>query len=103
VIKDETLTPVKKHLRITRAASPTGPFTQLSPAFTPDWVEGPATVAVGEWTYVFYDRYRDGKWGAARSRDLKIWEDASAMITVPPGARHGTIVRAPAALIASLS
>ncbi len=102
VIKDETLKPEKKHLRIARAASPTGPFTDLSPPFTPAWVEGPAPVTLGEWTYVLYDRYRDGAWGAARSRDLRTWEDASSLISVPEGARHGTIVEAPLSLIASL-
>ncbi|HEX8300755.1 glycoside hydrolase family 43 protein [Sphingomonas sp.] len=103
IVKDETVNPPKKHLRIARAASPTGPFTGLSLPFTPDWVEGPAGITIGEWTYVFYDEYREGKWGAARSRDLKIWEDATPLISVPAGARHGTIVRAPLELIAGLS
>ncbi|WP_121115681.1 glycoside hydrolase family 43 protein [Croceibacterium ferulae] len=102
IVKDETLVPEKKHLRIASAASPTGPFGELSAPFSPDWVEGPATVQIGEWTYVVYDRYREGSWGAARSRDLVRWEDASAAISMPPEARHGTIVRAPAALIAGL-
>ncbi|WP_052208807.1 glycoside hydrolase family 43 protein [Croceibacterium mercuriale] len=102
IVKDETLVPEKKHLRIARAQSPTGPFGELSPPFSPGWVEGPTTVQVGEWTYVIYDRYREGSWGAARSRDLVQWEDAGAAITMPPGARHGTIVPAPAALIAGL-
>ena len=102
IVKDETLVPERKHLRIARAASPTGPFTDLSAPFTPAWVEGPAAVVIGDWTWVFYDRYRDGKWGAARSRDLVHWQDASASIALPAGARHGTIVAAPAALIAGL-
>ena len=103
IVKDETLTPVKKHLRIAKARSATGPFTDLSPAFTPAWVEGPAPITVGRWTYVFYDRYREGSWGAARSRDLRVWEDASSLISVPPGARHGTIAAAPRALISALA
>lgn len=102
IIKDETVAPPRKHLRIARAASPTGAFTDLSPPFTPDWVEGPAAVVIGEWTYVFYDRYREGKWGAARSRDLRSWEDATPLISMPPGARHGTIVRAPVALVSAI-
>lgn len=103
IIKDETLKPEKKHLRIAKAASPTGPFTGLSAPFTPAWVEGPAQVVVGDWTYVLYDKYREGAWGAARSHDLVTWEDASALIGVPEGARHGTIVRAPVALVAALA
>ncbi|TFI57637.1 glycosyl hydrolase [Sphingomonas parva] len=102
IVKDETLTPERKHLRIARAQSPTGPFTRLSSPFTPSWVEGPAAVTIGAWTYVFYDRYRDGSWGAVRSPDLSDWEDASGLIEMPAGARHGTIVAAPLALVAAL-
>ena len=102
IVKDERLVPERKHLRIARAASPTGPFGELSPPFSPDWVEGPTAVQVGEWTYVLYDRYREGSWGAARSRDLVEWEDATPEISMPPGARHGTVARAPASLIAGL-
>ena len=102
IVKDETLTPERKHLRIARAASSTGPFGTLSAPFTPPWVEGPAATVIGEWTYVFYDRYRDGAWGAVRSRDLVAWEDASALIAMPAGARHGTIVEAPVALLDGL-
>ena len=43
IIKDETRNPPKKHLRIATADDMRGPFTDLSPPFTPDglWVEGP--------------------------------------------------------------
>ena len=98
IVKDETLVPERKHLRIARADSPTGPFGPLSPPISPAWVEGPAVAIVGEWIYVLYDRYREEAWGAVRSRDLVTWEDASALIAVPAGARHGTIVMAPASL-----
>lgn len=99
IIKDETVNPPKKHLRIARAASPLGPFTDLSKPFSPDWVEGPTAICIGEWTYVYYDRYRDGSWGAARSRDLHDWEDVTSLISFPPGARHGTVVEVPASIV----
>src|SRR5439155_21731996 len=42
IVKDETLKPVvKKHLRLAPAESVIGPFGELSPPFTPSWVEGP--------------------------------------------------------------
>lgn len=91
IIKDETLVPERKHLLIAKAASPTGPFTDLSSPVSPHWVEGPTTSRVGEWRYIYYDRYRDGKYGAIRSKDLRTWEDATPLVTFPVGARHGAI------------
>lgn len=102
IIKDETVAPPKKHLRIAKAASALGPFTDLSEPFSPDWVEGPTAIVVGEWTYVYYDRYRDGSWGAARSRDLQQWEDVSESISFPPGARHGTVIEVPTSIVQQL-
>lgn len=99
IVKDETVTPPKKHLRIAKAASPTGPFTELSAPFTQDWVEGPTAVRVGEWTYVYYDVYRDHRYGAVRSRDLKTWENVDKLISFPADARHGTVVRVPRAMV----
>ncbi len=99
IFKDERLVPRRKYLRIARAASPIGPFANVSEQFSPDWVEGPTAIVIGEWTYVYYDRYRDGSWGAVRSRDLKSWENISSRINFPQGARHGTVVRADAELV----
>jgi hypothetical protein len=102
IIKDETLKPEKKHLRIALAASPLGPFIDLSPPFSPNWVEGPTAIRIGDWTYVYYDRYREASWGAMRSRDLKRWEDVTSLISFPQGARHGTVVEVPADALAGL-
>lgn len=102
IVKDETVNPPKKHLRVVKAASATGPFTDLAPPFTPDWVEGPTAIRIGEWTYVYFDKYREKAWGAMRSRDLRAWEDVSTQLHMPNGARHGTIVRAPSSLIETL-
>lgn len=41
LIKDETAQPPMKHLRITHAPTPSGPFGELSRPFTRNWVEGP--------------------------------------------------------------
>ena len=96
IVKDETLKPTpKKHLRIATAESLTGPFGQLGPAFTKDWVEGPTAIRLGEHYVVYFDCYRDHRYGATRSRDLHTWEDVSDRISFPKGARHGTVFEAP--------
>lgn len=99
IVKDETVNPPRKHLRIARAAGPTGPFTDLSPPFTRDWVEGPTALRVGEDYVVYFDCYREKHYGAVRSRDLKNWEDVTARLDFPEGARHGTVLEVDATTI----
>ena len=102
IVKDETLKPLKKHLRIARAYGAKGPFGPLSKPLPGEWVEGPSAIRVGGETIVFFDRYRDKKYGAVGSRDLVNWIDISDRIQMPPRASHGTIVKVPQALVDSL-
>jgi len=102
IIKDERVDPVKKHLRITAAASPVGPFGPLSEPFTGSWVEGPTAVRVGNDYLVYFDVYREHRYGAVRSTDLNHWEDIGPRISMPPGARHGTLLRVPRTLLAKI-
>lgn len=98
IVKDETLKPPRKYLQVARAASPTGPFGPLSPAFTPSWVEGPMTAQVDGATLCYWDIYREGRWGAAATRDFVTWQDVGARLSMPAGARHGSLVRIPRAI-----
>ncbi len=98
IVKDETVQPPKKHLRIARARTALGPFGPLSPPLPGDWVEGPSAIGIGRDTIVFFDRYRDKKYGAVRSRDLRQWEDISNLIRMPPRASHGTVLKVSASL-----
>ena len=103
IVKDETPKPqAKKHLRIAPAESVTGPFGALAPPFTPDWVEGPTAVRVGEDYVVYYDVYTKHHYGAKRSRDLKTWEDVTDRIKVPKNARHGTVLEVPCEVVEKL-
>ena len=102
IVKDETVVPVKKHLRIATATDIEGPYTDLSAPFTRDWVEGPTALKVGEDFVVYYDCYREKHYGAVRSRDLKTWADITDKIHFPAGARHGTVIEVPAALVQAL-
>ncbi len=93
ILKDETQNPVKKNLRIAVSDKAAGPYSEASAPFTIDWVEGPTTVNInGEWL-VYYDMYRDHKYGAVKSSDLKTWEVVSDKIELPQGLRHGTILQ----------
>jgi alpha-L-fucosidase 2 len=100
IVKDETKNPPKKHLRIATAEDVEGPWKEFAPPFTRDWVEGPtAIVAPGGETLVYFDVYREKHFGAMRSRDLITWEDVTAEISLPRGARHGTMSAVPRELV----
>lgn len=102
ILKDETATPPKKNLRLAVGDRPEGPFQELSAPFTRDWVEGPTALKVGAEYLVYFDAYRDRRYEAMRSRDLKTWEDVTAKMALPRGMKHGTALPVPAAVVQKL-
>ena len=90
IVKDETRNPARKHLRIASSDDIAGPYENLGPPFTRDWVEGPTALKVGEDWLVYCDAYRDHRYEAKQSRDLKTWEDVTSRISFPKDTRHGT-------------
>lgn len=99
IVKDERRTPVRKHLRVAPAADYLGPFGPLAEPFTPDWVEGPTALRVGDDVIVYYDVYREKRYEARRTRDFLQWEDVTAQLSLPAGIRHGTAMAVPAAVV----
>jgi beta-xylosidase len=91
-LKDERERPEpQKNIRIAYAERPEGPWSQATRPITGAyWAEGPTVLKVGwEWI-VYFDRYRDHRYGAIASTDLANWEDVSTELAVPDGMRHGT-------------
>ncbi|RCW32525.1 glycoside hydrolase family 43 protein [Marinilabilia salmonicolor] len=91
-LKNENPNPPEKNIRIAIADDPAGPYPlEVSGPVTGDyWAEGPTPLVVGDSVYVYFDKYREHKYGAVRSRDMKYWEDVSAQVSFPDGIRHGT-------------
>ena len=95
-VKNENLTPPEKNIRVTSNSKPYDFPTEVSEPITGDyWAEGPAPLQVGEYVYVYFDKYMEGKYGAVRTKDMKTWEDVSDMVTFPEGVRHGTAFKVP--------
>lgn len=91
-LKDETREPAQKNLKIAYSDHLTGPYSNASAPITGKyWAEGPTTEKVNNRWIVYFDKYRDHKYGAITSSDLKNWTDISDKISVPSGLRHGTI------------
>ncbi|KAA6342532.1 beta-galactosidase [termite gut metagenome] len=92
IVKNENSNPPEKNLRITKTKNIEIGFpTEVSPSITGDyWVEGPSPLIVGEYIYVYFDKYRNHEYGAVRTRDRTTWEDVSSLVSFPKGIRHGT-------------
>ena len=92
-MKDETREPAQKNLKIAYSDKLTGPYSAASKPVTGDcWVEGPTAVKIGNEWIVYFDMYRDKRFGAISSSDLETWKDISDSISLPQGIRHGSIL-----------
>lgn len=93
-VKNENSLPAEKNIRYTVNDKPYDfPVSVSEPITGNYWAEGPAPLQVGEYVYVYFDKYMDGKYGAVRSKDLKSWEDVSDRAVFPKEMRHGTAFR----------
>jgi|GEM_PF-276344 len=93
-LKDETKEPVQKNLKIAYAKQLEGPYAPASAPITGNyWAEGPTVTHLDKHWIVYFDKYRDHKYGAIQSTDLKQWQDVSDKLVLPPGIRHGTVFK----------
>jgi hypothetical protein len=93
ILKDETDKPFqpKKNLRIATSKKLTGPYTPPGKPITGNyWAEGPTAIKRGNKYFIYFDKYRDHKYGLITSTDLETWTDESDKLVVPSGIRHGT-------------
>jgi len=95
IVKNENSAPPEKNLRIVFTNDLKKGFpTEVSGNISGEqWAEGPSPIQIGEYVYVYFDKYRDKRYGAIRSKDGKMWEDVSDQIEFPSGTRHGTAFR----------
>src|SRR5680860_93364 len=102
-LKDETVEPAQKNIRLAYSDSLEGPYSDASSPITGNyWAEGPTAIQIsGKWV-VYFDKYIDKKYGAVSSGNLREWEDISGQIKFPEGARHGTVFKVPRNLLALL-
>jgi Glycosyl hydrolases family 43 len=90
-VKDEERWPVaKKNIRLAFAESPLGPWGKSSAPISPDWVEGPALLQVGEEWFLYYDAYTRHHYEGLRTADFEHWTPITDQLHMPGGIRHGT-------------
>lgn len=93
-LKDETRNPPQKNIRIaTSKWLHKGYSTPSAPITGPYWAEGPTAFRKANRWIVYFDKYRDHRYGAIESANLQQWADISDNISLPAGIRHGTILQ----------
>lgn len=102
IMKDETLVPPARNLRVAVSRSATGPYGPASAAFTDKDTEGPSVLRIGEWHFVYYDEYARGQYAAVRTRDFEHWEPLADSLKTPRGIRHGSAFLAPESILKGL-
>lgn len=91
-LKNETLLPVQKNIRVAYSKKLTGKYSEPGNAITGSyWAEGPTAIKINNDWIVYFDKYALAKYGAVTSTDLTNWTDISDKVTFPKGARHGTV------------
>lgn len=93
-LKNETRSPVEKNIRVATSKNLKGFYSKPGAPITGNyWAEGPTAIKInGEWV-VYFDKYRDHKYGAVTSPDLIHWTDISDRVSFPAGVRHGTVFK----------
>jgi len=92
VLKDNTRP--MRNLKVAFAKDPLGPYEHVSANFTEPFTEGPTVVKIDNDYVIYYDAYRDKKFGAAGTTDFLRFENISGKISLPEGHKHGTIFKA---------
>ncbi len=103
-LKNENPNPPQKNIRVTVADHASGPYpVKVSEPITGKyWAEGPTALQVGDYVYVYFDKYTEHKYGAVRSKNMVDWEDVSDQVSFPKGLRHGTAFTVSKKLISAL-
>lgn len=103
-LKDETKFPTpQKNLHVAYGTTIEKGFGKPSRSITGDyWAEGPTAIKLGNAWMVYFDKYRNHKYGAVTSTDLEHWTDVSDKIQFPSGTRHGTVVKVPVSVLKTL-
>ena len=104
-LKDETNLPFtpQKNIRLAISKQPEGPYSPASAPITGDyWREGPSAIKIGDTWFVYFDRYRDNRYGAVVSRELCEWEEISDEVDFPDGTKHGTVFPVSSAVLERL-
>lgn len=79
-----------------------GPYGHPSEKFAPTYSEGACAVQVGEEWLIYFDAYKQYRFGAVATKDFKTFTPIDSLISVPAGHKHGTIVKVKESVLEAL-
>jgi len=94
---------VESALRGAFGKTPMGPWDGMSRFITQRYTEGPCALKIGEDWLIYFDAYRDKRYGALRTRDFKNFTDVSREMSFPPDHKHGTAFQVPRSILDRLA
>jgi hypothetical protein len=75
--------------------TPLGPWEGMSRLITQKYTEGPCALKVGDDWLIYFDAYREKRYGALKTHDFRNFTDVSAQVSFPEGHKHGTAFQVP--------
>lgn len=75
------------------AESPEGPYSNPTEKFAPTYSEGACAIQVGDEWLIYFDVYRQYRFGAVKTTDFKTFTPIDDQISLPEGHKHGTIIK----------
>ena len=82
--------------------SPEGPFGNPTDKFAPTYSEGPCCIKLGDEWIIYFDVYRQGRYGAVSTKDFKTFTPCDERVSFPKGHKHGTIFKVKESLFKKL-
>lgn len=79
--------------------TPLGPWEGMSRLITQKYTEGPCALKAGDDWLIYFDAYREKRYGALRTRDFRNFTDVTREISFPEGHKHGTAIRVPRSIL----
>ena len=90
VLKDNTR--LERDIKVAFSNSLTGPWKNVSKAFTDTITEGPSVVKLRKGWLIYFDAYRKKDYEAVFTKDFVKFESMAGVVSIPEGHKHGTIV-----------
>lgn len=84
------------------AERPEGPYGEPSEKFAPTYSEGACAVQVGDEWLIYFDVYRQARFGAVSTKDFKTFTPIDDLISLPAGHKHGTIIKVKESVLEAL-